>query len=131
MEKKKKTRKAKIKLVEIARSFSFKLNVGNYESRDFFCSQKAECPPQDAEKTSEALYSFCRSEVLKSVNDYIASLKKKDEPAAAAPIPLRVTPTAAFVRPHIKRANENIDRKNDAILSAGDIELPPPEQDDA
>lgn len=56
--------------VEIARSFSFKLNVGNFESRDFFCSQKAECKWKDAEAVSEALYTFCKTEVLKSVNEF-------------------------------------------------------------
>ena len=58
-------------LVEIARSFSYKLNCGNYESRDFFCSQKAEVPYEEAVKTSEALYLFCKNEVMKSVNKYI------------------------------------------------------------
>lgn len=56
--------------VEIARSFSFKLNMGNYESRDFFCSQKAECDAEDAEATSEKLYEFCKSQVLKAVREY-------------------------------------------------------------
>ena len=60
----------KIKLVEIARSFSRKINLGNYETADFFCSEKAEVPEKDAEKTSEALYSFCESEVMKSVADF-------------------------------------------------------------
>ena len=60
----------KEKLVEIARSFSFKLNVGNYESRDFFCSQKAECEEKNAEAVSEKLYDFCRNEVMKSVATY-------------------------------------------------------------
>ena len=54
-------------LVEIARSYSFKLNVGNYESRDFFCSQKAECRPEEAEAVSERLYEFCRRQVLRAV----------------------------------------------------------------
>ena len=67
----------KEQLVEIARSFSFKLNVGNYESRDFFCSQKAEVPASEAEKTSEALYEFCKNEVLKSVNKYLSESKPK------------------------------------------------------
>lgn len=57
-------------LVEVTRSFAFKLNVGNYESRDFFCSQKAECPVDDVEKVSEALYQFCKAAVIKSVNEY-------------------------------------------------------------
>lgn len=56
--------------VEIARSFSFKLNMGNYESRDFFCSQKAECALEDAENVADALHAFCKSQVLKAVNDY-------------------------------------------------------------
>ena len=61
--------------VEIARSFSFKLNVGNYESRDFFCSQKAECFPSEAEATSERIYQFCRMQVMKAVREYEAEAK--------------------------------------------------------
>lgn len=57
-------------LVEVARSFSFKLNAGNYESRDFFCSQKAECKAEDAEITSQRLYDFCKREVMKSVKEF-------------------------------------------------------------
>ena len=66
--------------VEIARSFSYKLNVGNYESRDFFCSQKAECKWKDAEEISAALYAFCKNEVLKSVNEFrlVDTKKSKD-----------------------------------------------------
>ena len=59
------------KLVEIARSFSYKLNVGNYESRDFFCSQKSECPENQAEEKSEALYQFCKQQVMKAVREYL------------------------------------------------------------
>ena len=73
----KKQRKAKIKLVEVARSFSYKLNVGNFESRDFFCSQKAECPEKDVEKVSEALHDFCKKEVIRDVNKFLA---EKDKP---------------------------------------------------
>ena len=67
----------KQKLIEITRSFSYKLNVGNFESRDFFCSQKAEVPKKQAKKTSEALYEFCKSEVIKSVNKYKEDLLPK------------------------------------------------------
>ena len=59
------------KLVEVARSFSYKLNVGNYESRDFFCSQKAECLAEEASATSRRLYEFCRDEVMRDVKEYI------------------------------------------------------------
>lgn len=57
-------------LIEIARSFNFRLNAGNYESRDFFCSQKAECKSEDAEKVSEAIYKFCKDQVMKSVKEW-------------------------------------------------------------
>src|SRR5262245_2396853 len=43
--------------VEICRSFTYKHNAGNYESRDFFCSQKAECSLADAVEVSAALYA--------------------------------------------------------------------------
>lgn len=58
--------------VEIVRSFSYKLNAGNYESRDFFYSQKAECLQQNAEAVSKALHDFCRAEVMRDVNAYCA-----------------------------------------------------------
>lgn len=56
--------------VEIARSFSYRLNVGNYESRDFFASQKAECNEEDAELVSEALHDFCKRQVMKAVREF-------------------------------------------------------------
>ena len=70
---------AKEKKVEVCRSFSFKLNAGNYESRDFFCSQKAEVPESEAVKTSESLYKFCKSEVIKSVNEYKNEMSQGNE----------------------------------------------------
>lgn len=59
--------------VEIARSFSYKLNAGagTYESRDFFCSEKAECAIEDQLEVSAALFAFCRQQVLLSVKQYI------------------------------------------------------------
>lgn len=74
-----------IPLVEIARSYSYKLNCGNYESRDFFCSQKIECRLCDAERMSEVLYQFCRTQVLKSVKEELEQQKKKQEKAAQRP----------------------------------------------
>jgi chorismate mutase len=60
----------KEKTIEVCRSFSFKLNLGNYSNADFFCSQKAEVLEGDAEKVSEQLYEFCKKEVMKSVSAY-------------------------------------------------------------
>jgi len=60
---------------EIVRSFTYKLNVGDYESRDFFCSQKSECRIEDAEDISLRLYRFCKEQVMRSVMEY-----KREEP---------------------------------------------------
>ena len=57
--------------VVITRSFSYKLNRGNYESADFFCSQRAECFEADAEETSRKVYAFCKGQVLRDVNEFI------------------------------------------------------------
>ena len=64
-----------VPMCEIARSFSYKLNSGNYESRDFFCSQKVECPLTEAEVVSAKLYDFCRTQVMRAVNEWKASNK--------------------------------------------------------
>ena len=56
--------------VEITRSYSYKLNVGNYESRDFFCAQKAECSLDEAEEVSERVHAFCKAQVMRAVRDY-------------------------------------------------------------
>ncbi len=63
--------------VEIARSFSYKLNAGNYESRDFFCSQKAECAEEDAAEVSAALFAFCKAQVLLAVKQYMADMNRQ------------------------------------------------------
>jgi len=67
-------------LTEVTRSFAFKLNAGNYESRDFFCSQKIECEAENAEEASAAAFQFCVKQVQKDVADY-----KKQRANAANP----------------------------------------------
>jgi hypothetical protein len=64
-------------MVEVTRSFSYKLNLARfnpqlqYESRDFFCSEKSQCKASDAEATSQKLYDFCKREVLAAVRESI------------------------------------------------------------
>lgn len=55
------------RIVEIARSFSYKLNIGNYQSCDAFCSQKAECREDEADEVSERIHAFCKSQVMKAI----------------------------------------------------------------
>ncbi len=74
--------------VEIARSFAYKLNCANhggaaFESRDFFASEKAECSIDDAQEVSAALYAFCRSEVMRSVKEYIREMTDQRRKGAA------------------------------------------------
>ena len=64
-------------IVEVVRSFSYKLNLGRfnpqlqYESRDFFASQKSQCRASEAEAVSQKLYDFCKREVLAAVRESI------------------------------------------------------------
>lgn len=55
------------KLVEVTRSFTYKLNLGNYQSADFFCSQKLEVEEDKAEEASKKLIEFCKKEVARDV----------------------------------------------------------------
>jgi len=67
------------KLVEITRRFSYKLNVGNYESRDFFCAQKAECLESEADEMSQRLHDFCRRQVIKDVTAYLREKQQQQQ----------------------------------------------------
>jgi len=68
------------KLIEIARSFSYKMSLPGYENRDFFCSAKQEVLEKEAVKTSNDLFEFCREEVMKSVEEYKEELLKIPKP---------------------------------------------------
>ncbi|MDD5551282.1 MAG: hypothetical protein PHS34_08485 [Candidatus Omnitrophica bacterium] len=57
-------------MIEIARSYSQKLNLGNYQVADFFCSAKCECEDNEAETKAKELYDFCKREVEKSIEDF-------------------------------------------------------------
>lgn len=69
--------------VKITRSFSYKLNVGNYESRDFFCSYSGECAASEAHSAAEDAQQFCVDEVLESVKQYRAALNVQRERKAS------------------------------------------------
>lgn len=58
--------------VEITRGYTYKMNVGDFESRDFFCSQKAACHPDDEEAVADRIQAFCRRQALKAAKDYMA-----------------------------------------------------------
>jgi hypothetical protein len=58
------------RLIGITRSFSYKLNLGDYQSADFFCSQRAECSPEMAEEVSRDLDQFCQDEVRHAIVEF-------------------------------------------------------------
>jgi len=59
-----------IKLVEVARSFSYKLNTGNYSSADFFSSQKEQCTPEEVSEVSRRLFEKCKEDVIEDIKLY-------------------------------------------------------------
>lgn len=62
-----------LKLRNVTRSFSFKLNLGNYQSADFFQSATAElpagCSVEEAGDIGEKVHQFCKSQVMRAVNE--------------------------------------------------------------
>ncbi len=66
--------------VEVVRSVSFKLNLGNYQSMDFFCSQKSQCQADEVSTVSADLYEWCYDQVMDSVRE----VKQKQADKAAA-----------------------------------------------
>lgn len=58
-------------MVEIVRSFAYRMNIGHYEHYDFFCSQKAlDCPVEKADEKSQQLWEWCKGEIRKAVQQY-------------------------------------------------------------
>lgn len=57
--------------MEIVRSYSQKLNLGNYTTCDFFCSAKAEVDEKEVAAKSKELNEFCLNEVEKSIKEYL------------------------------------------------------------
>ena len=70
-------------VVEVVRSVSFKLNLGNYQSMDFFCSQKAQCLPDEADQVSTDLYEWCYDQVMSSANEVRRKQAQKAERSVA------------------------------------------------
>lgn len=56
--------------VSVTRSFSLKVNLGNYQSADFFSSQTVRCRASEAEEVSPKVYEFCRRQVRQSIADF-------------------------------------------------------------
>jgi hypothetical protein len=58
------------KPIEISRSFSQKVNLGNYETVDFFCSMKATCDESEVEPVGRSLLKKCLYQVERDIEAY-------------------------------------------------------------
>jgi hypothetical protein len=74
---------SKSKTVEITKSFSFKLNLGNYQSADFFVSQKAQCDDDEKDVVGADLYDWCYEQVMAEVRDLQNKQAKKQRASEA------------------------------------------------
>lgn len=54
--------------IKITRSFSAKVNLGNYENVDISCSAQAVVLAEEIDAQSFQLYSFCRNQVREEVD---------------------------------------------------------------
>ena len=61
--------------VEITRSYSQKVNLGNYQTADYHCSIKATCEKKDADKVSPILSQWCQDQVAADIKR--GSLKRR------------------------------------------------------
>jgi len=67
--------------MKIIRSFSRKINLGNYETSDFYCEAEDEVLGHDAGikeevELSEVLHSFCKEEVERSIQEFLKEREK-------------------------------------------------------
>ena len=98
--------------VEIARSFSFKKNLGNYESADFFCSEKKECLPEEAAEVSEKVFNFCREQVFKDADRFMENRNKVEPPPTPAKKTFWDTPKGEETRERYQEIHQNFGEEN-------------------
>ncbi len=65
--------------IEISRSYSEKVNMGNYQTFDSFCSAKCEVDEKEADQKSKELYEFCKEQVKKEIKEYREEVEKTKE----------------------------------------------------
>jgi hypothetical protein len=58
-------------MIKITRSFSRKLNLGNFQTADFYCSRELEVENKDATQTSKNLHDLCELDVMDSIEKYL------------------------------------------------------------
>ena len=105
------------KIIEVARSFSRKLNTGNYTTVDFFCSAKEETTKQQAKKTSKRLHDFCRGEVEKAVEEYQEETAQPKEEK-----PVTYEAVSPYDAPRLEAKDKEADDINQRAKTIEDIQ---------
>lgn len=65
--------------IEISRSYSEKVNMGNHQTFDSFCSAKCEVDEKEADQKSKELYEFCKEQVKKEIKEHREEVEKPKE----------------------------------------------------
>jgi len=73
------------KTIEITRSYSQKVKIGDYLTADFFMSAKAEVAESEMAEKSKELNELCQKEVQESIEEYLDKMKVKKEPIKLKP----------------------------------------------
>lgn len=69
-----------MKLIEISRSVSRKINLGDYETKDYFCAVKYEVENEDeAIDASRKAVMLCEQEVLADIKELKEKIKARKE----------------------------------------------------
>lgn len=98
--------------IEIASSFSYKLNHemhggAKYESSDYFQSMKTTVPADEVEATTEKLHKACKKIVLKAVNETVEQLRNGVWARIVEPHPASKTNAAAFEKHQARQMPRN------------------------
>lgn len=54
--------------MEIVKSLTVKVNLGDYQNASYFCSIKDECEEDDLEAVGEKLRDYCKKQILSDMN---------------------------------------------------------------
>lgn len=102
-------------MVEVCRSFSYKLNLENhggprFENADFFASRKIQCAQSAVKWVSQEIFEECVLEVRQAVAAFKAEMLRKRALKVARPVhPAAVANARAFEQKQQKELDNGTD----------------------